>query len=103
VHDLGFIFGYELDYTSFVYTYESLETPIPVILSEEIMMVNESGDILSIVCRLHCNPELWEEVTVVLTGMYHNTINSANYTASSFCLGVCTRRYYWFYNITIFG
>jgi len=72
VHGLGVLFGSEYDQTSFVYTDESLETPIPIIVSEEIMMANEFefGGILSIGYRLNRNPALWEEMTVVVVGMH---------------------------------
>ena len=70
---LDITFAPEFDRASFVYTDESLEEAIPVILSEQIMMMNgfEHGDIVSIGHRLNREQALWEELTAVIIGMHH--------------------------------
>jgi len=66
------IFAPEFDQDLFVYTDESFETPVPVILSEEIMMINgfEFGEIVSIGYRLNRDQVLREEMTAVIIGMH---------------------------------
>ena len=66
-------FAPELNYDDFVYTDESLETAIPVILSEQTMMRNgfAFGDIVSIGYRLNRDPALWEEMTATIIGIHN--------------------------------
>ena len=68
-------FAPELDQEAFIYTDESFETPVPVILSEQIMTMNgfEFGDMVSIGYRLNRNPSLWEEMTAIIIGAHCGT------------------------------
>jgi len=73
--DIEFALGF--DQTSFVYSDESLETPIPVILSEEEMMNGyELGEIVSIGYDLNDDKDSWQQMTAVIIGYHHGTTMS---------------------------
>jgi len=78
VTDIEIEFALGFNQASFVYADESLETPVPVILSEDIMMQNgfEFGDIVSIGYNLNRSPASWEKMTAVIIGLHSQTAMS---------------------------
>jgi len=73
---LSFQFVANFDEDAFVYTDESFETPVPVIISEQLVMMNsfESGDTISIGYRLNRSSALWEQMTAVIIGIHCGTL-----------------------------
>jgi len=72
--DIEIEFASGFDQDSFVYTDENLETPVPIILSERIMMRNgfELGDTVSIGYDLNQRPASWQQMPAVIIGMHQH-------------------------------
>ena len=74
--DIGFEFATNFDQTSFVYTDERLATPVPVLLSEDIMLQNgfELEDVIAISYNLSHERDLWEQLTAVIIGVHKSAM-----------------------------